>query len=467
MKLSALSCRILVLSIFISLLTACLASSATKTEQTLSTLHILGKHSSAPSAHRISLDGGEFFLPGSWGATSYTLMESEGMLKSRSTGMGGIYFKMSNGLDLSLFKQGTLKFDLKSDSNPKLLIKLEAKDSSASEVSLANYAAMNKQWEAVSIPLSDFETLDFSQVAVIFGAYQGEGDVEYKNIRWEAAGDASAVLVEKRSPEFEHYYTRTRLTPAFPKDTHPGPGSDWKLVWSDEFNGDTLDENNWSLIKLDPPYNGELQYYTSSHDQPGSNIWVDNGYLTIEARREDYRGYKYTSGRLESKDKQSFKYGRIEARIKHPSGNGVRALLWTLGSNIAEVGWPACGEFVVAATNGRQPHSIHTVVDQGRAWNDHIKSEFEYVREDLNLHKDFHIFAVEWDEDVLHWELNGQRFQTFTRSEHGEDFWALNNDFFFIINLAVGGKHDKMNEPSEEELPTHYMIDWLRVYQQR
>lgn len=463
------SCQGIFFSFALALLGGCCSlESNRKPPQSvaLTVLDITGQTQS-PGGEVAVLNAGDFFLPGSWGATSYRLGDNRSLLSSRSSGMGGVYFKMSNGLDLTAFKNGQLKFELKSPSNPKLLIKLEAKENSSSEVALANYAKMNNEWEAVSIPLADFSGLEFSKIAVIFGAYQGEGEVEYKNIRWEVRGDASSALVEKRNPAFEHYYTRTLSTPDYPKDTHRGPGKEWKLVWSDEFNGEALDTNNWSLIQLDPPYNNELQYYTSTHDQPGSNIWVQDGYLTIEARREDYRGYQYTSGRLESKGKQSFKYGRIEARIKHPSGNGVRALLWTLGSNIEQVGWPACGEFVVAATNGRQPHSLHTVVDQGRAWNDHLKSQFEYLREDLNFHEEFHVFAVEWDEDVLHWELDGKRFQTFTREEHGKDFWALNNDFFFIINLAVGGKHDNMNAPSDAELPTHYVLDWLRVYQKQ
>ncbi len=132
----------------------------------------------------------------------------------------------------------------------------------------------------------------------------------------------------------------------------------YTLVWSDEFLGSTINPNNWTHETGGGGWgNNELQYYTDRAD----NSYIQNGKLVIEAKEESFGGRDYTSARLITKGKQFFKYGRIEARMKLPYGQGLWPAFWMLGENISSIGWPACGEIdimeMIGGTNNN--HVVH------------------------------------------------------------------------------------------------------------
>src|SRR5208282_3784690 len=141
--------------------------------------------------------------------------------------------------------------------------------------------------------------------------------------------------------------------------TNVSPRGGWTLVWADEFNrpdGAAPDAINWGCDIGGKGWgNHELEYYTSSTN----NVRIENGKLVIEARKESLGGRNYTSARLQTHGKWSWTYGRIEARIKVPRGQGFWPAFWMLGTNIDSVGWPACGEIDIMENLGREPGLVH------------------------------------------------------------------------------------------------------------
>src|SRR5690242_17598214 len=138
--------------------------------------------------------------------------------------------------------------------------------------------------------------------------------------------------------------------------------TNWTLVWSDEFNqvdGSSPDTNKWTYdIGADGWGNNELEYYTSRTN----NARIEGGLLVIEAVKESYQGSNYTSARIKTQGKWSWNYGRIEARIKIPRGQGIWPAFWMMGANIASVDWPNCGEIDIMENIGREPALVHGTI---------------------------------------------------------------------------------------------------------
>jgi len=136
----------------------------------------------------------------------------------------------------------------------------------------------------------------------------------------------------------------------------------WTLVWSDEFNqpdGSSPDATKWTYDTGGGGWgNNELEYYTSRTN----NARIAGGMLVIEADKENYQGSSYTSARLKTQGKWSWRYGRMEARIKIPRGQGMWPAFWMLGTNITSVGWPTCGEIDIMENIGKEPGTVHGTV---------------------------------------------------------------------------------------------------------
>lgn len=248
---------------------------------------------------------------------------------------------------------------------------------------------------------------------------------------------------------------------------------DYRLVWQDEFNGalgEGIDLTKWSYetgAGCDTPTgcgwgNRELQAYT---DRP-ENISMDgNGNLAITARREDFGGVAYTSGRITTKGKFEQQYGRIEARIQMPWGPGLWPAFWMLGSNIDVVEWPQSGEIDVVEYRGQEPNIIHGTVHgpgySGLSGNAVTKIfGFENDRFDV----DFHVFAVEWGEDFIDFYVDDRPyFRVQPEDVPGE--WVYNNPFYLLLNVAVGGNF--VGFPSSDTpFPQTMLVDYVRVYEE-
>ena len=237
---------------------------------------------------------------------------------------------------------------------------------------------------------------------------------------------------------------------------------EYTLVWSDEFNGSSLDEGIWTIQTGAGGWgNQEEQYYTGRQE----NLRVEDGCLVIEARKEDYGGAEYTSARIMSKGKKEFAYGKLEASISLPSGGGLWPAFWTLGNR---GGWPNCGEIDIMEYVGNVPNRIlgtlHTLKDRSGS-----KSSKAYWGE--NIENNFHTYGVEWTceetngKDVIRFYVDGNVYSEQVESVIDDaDYWPFDRPNYFIINMAIGGTlggtiKDIWNEPRLTK------VDWVRVYQ--
>jgi len=234
----------------------------------------------------------------------------------------------------------------------------------------------------------------------------------------------------------------------------------YQLVWTDEFDYEGMpDENRWTHeIGGHGWGNNEWEYYTDRIE----NAEVKDGILTITAKEESYGGNDYTSARLVTLDKYSFKYGKIEARLKLPYGQGIWPAFWMLGDNFSEVGWPACGEIDIMEMIGGtdNDNTIHGTVHWDNNGDHAMYGNYESLSEGI-FANDFHIFSLEWDEEQIVWKLDGSQYHIIdiTPSELSE----FHNNFFIILNLAVGGNWP--GYPDESTVfPQSFQIDYVRVY---
>ncbi|MGQ9483155.1 glycoside hydrolase family 16 protein [Chloroflexus sp.] len=247
-----------------------------------------------------------------------------------------------------------------------------------------------------------------------------------------------------------------RTTPVIGEPT-PIP-SPWTLVWSDEFESETLHPQNWLFDKGAGGWgNNELQYYSNRPE----NIRIEDGVLIIEARNEEYTAWEYTSARIKTHYLQSWTYGRIEARMKLPvGGKGIWPAFWMLGDNIATVRWPNCGEIDIMENIGNPTVVYGSVHGPGYSGGNAITKSFVSA---VDLSADFHIYAVEWEADEIRWYVDDQLYHTLRREQvPGE--WVFDHPFFLILNLAVGGNWP--GYPDETTVfPQQLLVDYVRVYQ--
>jgi beta-glucanase (GH16 family) len=245
-------------------------------------------------------------------------------------------------------------------------------------------------------------------------------------------------------------------------------GERWQLQWQDEFAGSGLDTTSWNIVHMPDPHNRELQYYPDRPaGSPNANVFVHDGVLTIEARREDYEHRRYTSGRINTKGKREFLYGRFEARMRLPAEVGMWSAFWLLGGNIDEVGWPACGEIDIMEGKGRLPDWTSGALHRGPDPSSNVITAAEYRLPTGDFHTEWHVFAVEWEPEQIRWYVDDVLFQTVDKPDDVEAaYWPFDEDhpFFIILNLAVGGWFDEPHMPPEDLEPQRLLVDYVRVY---
>lgn len=240
----------------------------------------------------------------------------------------------------------------------------------------------------------------------------------------------------------------------------------YELVWNDEFNYSGLpDTSLWFFEEGGSGWgNNELQYYTSNRLE---NAYVEDGYLTIEARKENYADREYTSARLITYQRNhSFKYGKIEARIKLPYGQGIWPAFWMLGDGIFEGNpWPGCGEIdimeLVGGGEGKDD-VVHGSIHYSDANNNHASNTSSYQLGSGIFADNFHVFSIEWTEDKVKWFVNGQQY--FSKSIEANELSEFQEEFFLLLNIAVGGNWPG-SPTSETVFPQKMMVDYVRVYQ--
>lgn len=241
--------------------------------------------------------------------------------------------------------------------------------------------------------------------------------------------------------------------------TYPG----YRLVWSDEFSGSKLDTNVWNQ-EIGNGNNGwgnnEQEYYTDSQ----KNTFVSNGNLIIEARQEAMNAYAYTSGRMTTQGKRSFKFGRIDIRAKLPYGKGVWPALWMLGINISTVGWPACGEIDIMELIGSYPARVTGTMHWKPINGFSLSKGANYSLSSGDFSQQFHVFSIIWTQDNIKWYVDDQLFLSNTATDVGAADYPFNADQFFIFNVAVGGNWPGYPD-NTTTFPQRIFVDYVRVFQ--
>ncbi len=250
----------------------------------------------------------------------------------------------------------------------------------------------------------------------------------------------------------------------------------WQLVWSDEFDGaagSTVDAQRWSFDHGDGCANGncgwgnqEKESYTGERENASL---TGDGMLAIVARRATegancyYGPCRYTSAKLKTKGKVSVRYGRVEARIRLPTGQGLWPAFWMLGEGFPAVGWPDCGELDIMEHHGSMPGNVSSAM-HGPGYSGGQAIVHAHTPAGANFTAGFHRYAVEWDSTVVRFSVDDvEHFVVTRRDVEARGAWEFDRPFYIILNLAVGGTFDG-DPKSDAILPATMLVDYVRVY---
>jgi len=271
-------------------------------------------------------------------------------------------------------------------------------------------------------------------------------------------------------------------TSAVVEPFYPAPQEEWRLVWSDEFDGSAIDTSKWGFQYgegeaegLDQWGNGELQWYTEE------NATVVDGNLVISARNEvpevdgaPVEGFNYTSSRMRTLGKYDFKYGKVEARIKAPAGQGLWSAFWMLPSDSTYGTWASSGEIDImeAVNQGTDNSVVAGTLHHGFQWP---LNQLSSTTQDVDASDGFHVYSVEWEEDEIRWLVDGVHYKTVTSDTYYSVYFdeatgkyvkadgaaPFNTEFHLLLNLAVGGSLAGEVDTGEGDL----VVDYVRVYE--
>ena len=234
-------------------------------------------------------------------------------------------------------------------------------------------------------------------------------------------------------------------------------------LWSDEFDGDAIDTSKWSFeigTGASGWGNNEWEYYTDRKE----NAYIKDGVLHIRAQKEDYKGSKYTSARMITKDKFSFTYGTVEARIALPTGKGIWPAFWMLGQNIDKVSWPACGEIdIIEAINDENIvyGTHHWQYNGNHASYGNNTKDYYGTSKELDITQ-FHTYKMVWNEKLIAMYVDDFKYQEIDIEKAKDGLEAFHKPQFFILNVAVAGNWPGF-EVDDTQFPNEMLVDYIRV----
>ncbi len=283
------------------------------------------------------------------------------------------------------------------------------------------------------------------------------------------ASGTYTVLIRAHATEKVYIQTSEQISvvydpPKFPATGYTTPESydGYNLVWRDEFDGDALNLDFWTHETGTGSSgwgNNELQYYRAQ------NTTVEEGFLVIEAKKENFGGRNYTSSRIKTEGKKEFKYGRVDIRAAMPKGQGIWPALWMLGANFSTVGWPKCGEIDIMEMIGGtgKDNTVHGTVH----WDNngsHAEYGQSYTLPSGILADEWHVYTIIWNENTITWFIDDIQYNVIDITPSGLS--EFREEFFFIFNVAVGG-----NWPGSPDgttvFPQRMAVDYIRVFQKQ
>lgn len=377
-----------------------------------------------------------------------------------AAGQQAIFFVKTNSpMDLSAYSTGSIIFDIKTvsgDSNYTMKVDCVFPCTSGDKA-IGSHGASG--WETVTVPVAELVSAGLQLVSVdtgivIWASAYTSTIFQLDNVRWEGIDDGTGGTPLGGDdgweiPNFSGYQSAT---------SYDG----YSQVWSDEFDGSEVDENNWGYdIGGGGWGNKELEFYTNR------NAYLTEGNLVIRANKENYGGREYTSSRLKTQSKQTVNYGRIDIRAVMPQGQGIWPALWMLGSNFPTVGWPHSGEIDIMEMiggNGRE----NTVHGTAHWYNQSSNQNASYggnygLPSGETLSTNFHVFSIDWDSTSITWYLDNVQYHTMAIND-SSSLAAFRKDFFFIFNVAVGGNWP-LDPDASTVFPQRMVVDYVRVFQ--
>ncbi len=232
----------------------------------------------------------------------------------------------------------------------------------------------------------------------------------------------------------------------------PNDTSTYQLVWSDEFDETNIDTGVWNFETGGSGWgNHEQEYYQQQ------NATIENGNLIITAKKESVGSNNYTSSRMTTQGKKEFEFGRIEARIKMPVGQGFWPAFWLLGSNINTVGWPKSGE-----TDIMEHINTDSLIYGTLHWdnNGHVQSGDTIA----STPSDYHVYSIEWDINAIKWFIDGVQYHEVPINQSSTT--EFHQPFYILLNFAVGGDWPGQTI-NDNLLPAKMYVDYVRVYQKK
>lgn len=234
-----------------------------------------------------------------------------------------------------------------------------------------------------------------------------------------------------------------------------------ELVWHEEFLEPNINPNYFTHEFGNHGWgNNEEQNYGNSP----ANSYIEDGKLVISANREDDGGY--TSARIVTRDKFEFVFGRVDIRAKVPGTQGIWPALWMLGSDIQDIGWPACGEIDIMELVGHNHNKVHGTAHYGNQGIGHSIHQGEDIAlpEGETFLDEFHVFSIIWEPNSIKWYMDDLQFFELNIADVGSETWRFNHDHFFIFNIAVGGNWPGYPDTTTV-FPAKMSIDYIRVFQ--
>ena len=252
-----------------------------------------------------------------------------------------------------------------------------------------------------------------------------------------------------------------------PKTGYISPDSytGFTKVWEESFQGTNLNSAVWNYELGDgcPGNcnwgNNELQFYQEKNAQ------LSDGYLIIEGKKETVGGKNYTSARLTTQRKKSFKYGRIDIRAAVPEGKGYWPALWMLGDNIPQVSWPACGEIDIMEASGDKINRVVGTAHFGATVAQHrFRTGATFSTGEYDFNTSFNVFSIIWEENKIQWLVNNVPYHQLTPADLNGQPYPFNQSFFFIVNLAIGGNFPGAPD-ARTVFPRWFVVDYIKVFQ--
>ena len=235
------------------------------------------------------------------------------------------------------------------------------------------------------------------------------------------------------------------------------------LVWSDEFNGNGLpDSTKWNYdVGGDGYGNNEAQFYTKNRLE---NARQENGNLVIEARKENWKNSKYTSARLLTRGKHSWKYGTFEIRAQLPKGRGTWPAIWMMSENMKN--WPEDGELDIMEHVGYNQGFIHATAHT-KKYNHIINTQKTDTLFVKDASEKFHVYRMDWSPGKIDVYVDDEKYYTYINTEKNYDAWPFDQPFFMILNLAIGGNWGGQKGIDDQIFPQKFYIDYVRIYKKK